>query len=1100
MVSRTDLSEHALRPEAVSGVVSYLESKSVKRVLCELTEALLTDKPDDPASYLTQALQAGWPPRKSPAVESQPQVRQGGDQAPPSLARASAVQQSLDVAQGFLESRRTTPRDAITQLLGIAAVTTGGILEFFSVPGGHGRRDDAGCHRVASSLAPAGAGEEAAPDECVRAADAACKSGTFADRNIVAVAVETSDGLEGCLVLRALPSHEWEADIGAMALLPALKMWGLVLSERLDALYWRLKAEASIEALKHIKSSMDSAMLSGESTNSMSGYLLDAFQDGVRPVMGFDQDQSLLGEALVDGLRIYLCDASGKLRLQTQLAAPSSQGHLNAGRALAAEVAGSGKIVYAPSVYRDADRREGLPATRDATGDQAQCFVPVTLPASSFRLQSKAVMQLTSPASHEYGDYFHRLRTEILQESMLSEVLQANERFLLYQGQQRQRQAAQNVICELDNCFTINEVVERTQDLAPHVFGCAQCTLYFLDEESDELWSCPTSTLPEGIRFDVGEGIAGMLAQDMIDDDQADITPVVLNDPSKHEHWRENLGPAGPICYNLMTAPICLDVLPRRLLGIIQVINKFESDTDYCVCGKDKLFSNAARDPKVCESCGEKQTKVEGIFTRRDQDVLEALAMSLSNSIKIFQNDIMWLKSRMDSLSDGEDPVDGFRSEFYETDFRRVSHFNTSATNSGNARRTLVPHMASLQSITASKPSTLGLGAKTPKAGGSGLHVSFGLQNPSRESIRLQSTTQRKVRQGRSRADIRHWKIDYWSLTAPEEFHLLWQALELCEIFPALSVERGTLYQYFLGVKRGYRPNPYHNFKHALSTIHYSVKLLEATELIGFLPVSNAFALIIGALVHDVDHRGRNNAFELITKSELAIRYNDLSPLENHHCAKAFELSLFSKDGERNIFKDLSEEDYVAVRTGIVRAVLATDMKNHGYQCKQMQDFQFQHDDPSGQNEFLLELLLHTADISNQLMPGEIASRWQKHMSEEFTEQAEDEARLGIPVTGFMLGLLDPMNEAKSRLGFIEFVVMPLANSLFRCFPGLESPQGSVEENRLTAMSIIDGSTLPTAEKAKRRATRLLRGTLKSKASSGQGSQPVSTVVSSSPI
>jgi hypothetical protein len=47
-------------------------------------------------------------------------------------------------------------------------------------------------------------------------------------------------------------------------------------------------------------------------------------------------------------------------------------------------------------------------------------------------------------------------------------------------------------------------------------------------------------------------------------------------------------------------------------------------------------------------------------------------------------------------------------------------------------------------------------------------------------------------------------------------------------------------------------------------------------------------ALLFSALMHDVNHTGKNNVFEASTFSDLAIRYNNKSILENHHCAISF--------------------------------------------------------------------------------------------------------------------------------------------------------------------------------------------------------------------
>ena len=48
--------------------------------------------------------------------------------------------------------------------------------------------------------------------------------------------------------------------------------------------------------------------------------------------------------------------------------------------------------------------------------------------------------------------------------------------------------------------------------------------------------------------------------------------------------------------------------------------------------------------------------------------------------------------------------------------------------------------------------------------------------------------------------------------------------------------------------------------------------------------------MLVSAFCHDLDHPGYNNIYQVNARTELAIRYNDISPLENHHAAVAFDI------------------------------------------------------------------------------------------------------------------------------------------------------------------------------------------------------------------
>ena len=61
-------------------------------------------------------------------------------------------------------------------------------------------------------------------------------------------------------------------------------------------------------------------------------------------------------------------------------------------------------------------------------------------------------------------------------------------------------------------------------------------------------------------------------------------------------------------------------------------------------------------------------------------------------------------------------------------------------------------------------------------------------------------------------------------------------------------------------------------------------------------------------------------------KHTKALRYNDKSVLEHHHCAIAFKLLL---DPQNDIFELLSEAQYWSVRQIITKMILSSDLGNH---------------------------------------------------------------------------------------------------------------------------------------------------------------------------
>lgn len=83
---------------------------------------------------------------------------------------------------------------------------------------------------------------------------------------------------------------------------------------------------------------------------------------------------------------------------------------------------------------------------------------------------------------------------------------------------------------------------------------------------------------------------------------------------------------------------------------------------------------------------------------------------------------------------------------------------------------------------------------------------------------------------------------------------------------------------------------------------------------------------VLAGACHDVGHPGFNNVYLIEKREPIALRYNDVSVLENFHVATTFEIL---NNEKYNIFSELSKTEFKRVRKQMIGAILATDMALH---------------------------------------------------------------------------------------------------------------------------------------------------------------------------
>jgi len=270
-----------------------------------------------------------------------------------------------------------------------------------------------------------------------------------------------------------------------------------------------------------------------------------------------------------------------------------------------------------------------------------------------------------------------------------------------------------------------------------------------------------------------------------------------------------------------------------------------------------------------------------------------------------------------------------------------------------------------------------------------------------------------------------------------------------------------------------YRPEVrYHNSSHAVDVMASMDMFMRAGHVTQRTTSLDHLMGLAAAAMHDVGHPGTNALFQTKTMSSLAIRYNDNSILENMHASLAFHtmqqdpscnwVALLAKDaGTSHQVPNLQQY----VRQGLISMVLATDMAKHQKYVQQLAS-SIQHSaaapaspsSPKGQaglqpqeklddKLFLLDTLLHAADLSNPAKPREIALAWSRRVNEEFWLQGDEERRLGLAISPMCDREAGMAVIPQSQLGFINFVVRPLYNPLAELVAEAEQFKEQMAEN-----------------------------------------------------
>ncbi|GLI61128.1 hypothetical protein VaNZ11_003403 [Volvox africanus] len=330
------------------------------------------------------------------------------------------------------------------------------------------------------------------------------------------------------------------------------------------------------------------------------------------------------------------------------------------------------------------------------------------------------------------------------------------------------------------------------------------------------------------------------------------------------------------------------------------------------------------------------------------------------------------------------------------------------------------------------------------------------------------------------------WHFDAWRLRDITNGHPLsalgFYLIHRAGLITNLKLKPAVLARLLRHIEAGYNDNPYHNATHAADVLQTLHVIIHGAQLhVHYVDYLGLLAAYFAAIVHDYGHPGLTNDFLVATSDPLAVRYNDRSPLENHHAAAAF--SSMRRPG-LDVLAPLATEQRSSFRKQVIEMVLATDMKQHfsllshfstvhrlasfnktsalgagtGYgqagvgstqgEARSSLDAAMVSTATPSMRELApkpldetervlsLQMVIKAADLGHLGEGLDVHKRWLSSLEEEFFRQGDRERQLGIPISP----LFDRSKQgvSKSQVGFYEFVALPMVHALCSAFPGTQ--------------------------------------------------------------
>lgn len=280
------------------------------------------------------------------------------------------------------------------------------------------------------------------------------------------------------------------------------------------------------------------------------------------------------------------------------------------------------------------------------------------------------------------------------------------------------------------------------------------------------------------------------------------------------------------------------------------------------------------------------------------------------------------------------------------------------------------------------------------------------------------------------------------------------------------QIQAETMTAWITAIAEQYKENPYHDWKHAFDVFQFVYGGLVEGESAKYFHFQDILVLLLSAISHDVGHMGLTNLFLINTQADLALRYNDKSPLESMHASVFFQTL---KRPGLDFLQSMSNDNKKSFRGKVIDAILATDMSHHFEMVDRftVRVSQAKQDTPfvvgcekvereAADSRMLLQAFMHMSDIGHCCRPFAIHQHLVVALEKEFFNQGDRERELGLPIMAMMDRHSD--SAAACQGFFLTKMVKPLLEpyTYFQCDARGIALSQNLEDNVKTWSGLVE--------------------------------------------